>query len=198
VLRLDNAWNAAYRNYDRAPLENILADDFTALTPSGEQITKASFMVNPSETARSATFSEQAVHVFGKTAITRGRLELDLLPLRQKILNELDDLYPSLSRRPIGGLLGGRGHGSYRGVVMIMATITGDGRITHFSTGHRNLLQLKGLGVCCGASRLLSIEVSEMQEALSACVDPQSVSCRKVPSTKVTSCRKVPTIVTLS
>lgn len=35
-------------------------------------------MVNPSEMARSVTFSEQAVHVFGETAITRGRLQLDL------------------------------------------------------------------------------------------------------------------------
>ena len=78
VLRLDNAWNEAYQRHDRAPLESILADDFTALTPSGELITKASLMVNPSEIARSVTFSEQAVHVFGKTAITRGRLQLDL------------------------------------------------------------------------------------------------------------------------
>jgi ketosteroid isomerase-like protein len=64
VLRLDNAWNGAYQRHDRAPLESIL--------------TKASLMVNPSEIARSVTFSEQAVHVFGKTAITRGRLQLDL------------------------------------------------------------------------------------------------------------------------
>jgi ketosteroid isomerase-like protein len=78
VLRLDNAWNGAYQHHDRAPLESILADDFTALTPSDEPITKASLMVNPSEIARSVTFSEQAVHVFGKTAITRGRLQLDL------------------------------------------------------------------------------------------------------------------------
>src|SRR5277367_4135021 len=78
VFRLDNAWNGAYRRHDRAPLESILADDFTALTPSGEPITKASLMVNPSEIARSVTFSEQAVHVFGKTAKTRGRLQLDL------------------------------------------------------------------------------------------------------------------------
>lgn len=78
VLRLDNAWNEAYRRHDRAALESILADDFTALTPSGEPITKVSIMVNPTETARSVTFCEQAVRVFGKTAISRGRLQLDL------------------------------------------------------------------------------------------------------------------------
>jgi len=42
VLRLDDAWNEAYQCHDRAPLESILADDFTALTPSGEPITKVS------------------------------------------------------------------------------------------------------------------------------------------------------------
>jgi ketosteroid isomerase-like protein len=78
VLRLDNGWNEAYRRHDRAWLQDILADDFMALTPSGEPITKASLMVNPSETARSVTFSEQAVHVFGEAAITRGRLQLEL------------------------------------------------------------------------------------------------------------------------
>lgn len=29
VLRLDSAWNEAYRRHERAPLESILADDFT-------------------------------------------------------------------------------------------------------------------------------------------------------------------------
>jgi ketosteroid isomerase-like protein len=77
VLCLDDAWNEAYRRHDRAPLDSILADDFTALTLSGEPITKASLKVNPSETTRSVTFSEQAVHVFGNTAITRGRLQLN-------------------------------------------------------------------------------------------------------------------------
>jgi hypothetical protein len=40
--------------------------------------TQTSLMVNPSEIARSVAFSEQAVHVFGKTAMTRGRLHLYL------------------------------------------------------------------------------------------------------------------------
>ncbi|HXZ68102.1 MAG TPA: nuclear transport factor 2 family protein [Alphaproteobacteria bacterium] len=77
ILRLDTAWNEAYLQNDRARLANILADDFSALAPSGEAITKASLMINPPP-ARSASFSEQSVMIFGATAISRGRLQLDL------------------------------------------------------------------------------------------------------------------------
>ena len=79
VLRLDNEWNDAYRRADRAQLADILADDFTGLTASGEPITKAALMVNPpGARAGSATFSEQFVCVFGDAAISRGRLQLEL------------------------------------------------------------------------------------------------------------------------
>jgi hypothetical protein len=78
VLRLDNAWNEAYRRHTRKELESVLADDFLALTPSGDSITKALLVVNPSETASSVVFSEQAAHVFGDTAVTCGRLQLEL------------------------------------------------------------------------------------------------------------------------
>lgn len=78
ILRLDNAWNEAYLRNDRAPLTYILADDFAAITPSGDPITKVSLMVNPPRPAKSAIFSEQAVRVFGDTAISRGRLQLEL------------------------------------------------------------------------------------------------------------------------
>ena len=77
ILRLDSAWNEAYLQNDRARLSDILADDFSALTASGEVITKASLMINPPP-ARSALFSEQFVMVFGLTGISRGRLQLDL------------------------------------------------------------------------------------------------------------------------
>lgn len=78
VLRLDGAWNLAYERQSRAPLAAILADDFTGFMPSGETITKTALMVDPPERARSVTFSEQSVHIFGETAISRGRLELEL------------------------------------------------------------------------------------------------------------------------
>jgi ketosteroid isomerase-like protein len=78
VLRLDEAWNEAYRQYDRSPLAGILSDDFAALTASGDPVTKASLMVNPPGLARSVTFSDQEVRVFGDTAFSRGRLRLEL------------------------------------------------------------------------------------------------------------------------
>ena len=78
VLRLDTAWNDAYRRHDRLPLADILAEDFSAATPSGELVSKASLMVNPPGVAISVTFSEQSVRLFGDTAVTRGRLQLAL------------------------------------------------------------------------------------------------------------------------
>jgi ketosteroid isomerase-like protein len=78
VFRLDDAWNEAYRNHNREQLENVLADDFLALTPGGEPVTKALLLVNPLQIARFMAFSEQAAQVFGNTAVTRGRLQLEL------------------------------------------------------------------------------------------------------------------------
>jgi ketosteroid isomerase-like protein len=77
VRCLDNAWNDAYLHNDRAPLANILADDFTAVLPSGAAFSKTDLMINPPP-ATSATFTEQSVHVFGSTAVSRGRLQLKL------------------------------------------------------------------------------------------------------------------------
>jgi ketosteroid isomerase-like protein len=77
ILRLDSEWNEAYRRADRSPLADILADDFTGLTPLNEPITKALLMINPpGGRSGMATFSEQYVRVFGDTGISRGRLQL--------------------------------------------------------------------------------------------------------------------------
>ena len=79
ILRLDNEWNEAYRRRDRSPLAHILADDFTGLTALGEPITKALLMINPSaDMVKSVTLSEQYVHVFGGTGVSRGRLQIEL------------------------------------------------------------------------------------------------------------------------
>ena len=77
VLRLDSAWNGAYVRNDRSPLADILADDFAAIMPSGDAVSKAALMVNPPP-ALSAAFSEQSVQMFGDTAVSRGRLMLEL------------------------------------------------------------------------------------------------------------------------
>ncbi|HVN02472.1 MAG TPA: nuclear transport factor 2 family protein [Caulobacteraceae bacterium] len=78
VTRLDEAWNEAYRRHDRARLATVLAEDFTALTASGAPVTRPTLMVDPPETARSLTFSDRSVCVFGAAAISRGRLRLEL------------------------------------------------------------------------------------------------------------------------
>jgi ketosteroid isomerase-like protein len=78
VLRLDSAWNDAYRRHDRSSLDQVLADDFTAIGPTGEVVTKASLMVDPPVRAKSVTFSEQSAFVFGDTGVSWGRLELQL------------------------------------------------------------------------------------------------------------------------
>jgi ketosteroid isomerase-like protein len=78
VLRLDKAWNLAYERHQRAELADILAEDFIGFIPSGEPINKAALMVNPPERAKSVTFTEQSVHIFGETAVSRGRLQLEL------------------------------------------------------------------------------------------------------------------------
>jgi ketosteroid isomerase-like protein len=78
VLKLDEAWNEAYRQHDRSPLAMILADDFNGATALGEPITKAALMVNPPGRALSVIFSDREVRVFGNAAITRGRLRLEL------------------------------------------------------------------------------------------------------------------------
>ena len=84
ILRLDNAWNDAYVRRNRAPLAEILADDLTGLTPSGEPITKALLMGGDPGTGvvKLVSFSEQDVRVFGDTAVSRGRLELAVDDLR--------------------------------------------------------------------------------------------------------------------
>lgn len=55
VLKLDEAWNEAYRQHDHSGLAAVLADDFTALTAVGEPVTKASLMVHPPGRAQSVT-----------------------------------------------------------------------------------------------------------------------------------------------
>ena len=77
MRRLDSAWNDAYLRNDRSALADILADDFAAVMPSGEPVSKAALMGTPPP-AVSARFSGQAVLVFGDTAVSRGRLQLEL------------------------------------------------------------------------------------------------------------------------
>jgi ketosteroid isomerase-like protein len=78
ILRLDNAWNEAYRRRDRSPLMDILADDFAAVDAAGGPVSKAALMIDPPGDVQSLSFSEQSAAVFGATAISRGRLQLEV------------------------------------------------------------------------------------------------------------------------
>jgi ketosteroid isomerase-like protein len=75
VRDLDRAWNAAYVRNDRSQFSHILADDFVATTWDGKMISKAELM-SGGEPAL-VTFSEFAIHTFGPTAITRGRIRVE-------------------------------------------------------------------------------------------------------------------------
>jgi ketosteroid isomerase-like protein len=81
ILRLDNTWNEAYIRRNRSPLSEILADDFTFVTPFGEPVTKALLMSGDSGTGnvKSISFTEQDVRVLGDTAISRGRLTFEFV-----------------------------------------------------------------------------------------------------------------------
>ena len=77
VWRLDSAWNAAYERNDRAPLAEILADDFAAVLPTGDLIPKSALQVDPAP-PKAVAFSERSLRMFGDAAICLGRLQLDL------------------------------------------------------------------------------------------------------------------------
>jgi len=89
---LDKAWNEAYVRRERAPLSEILADDFRGLTPSctdheryaDDQSSRRDCEVNFVQRTRGARFR--------KHAISRGRLrlEMDVLHIDQRFLRVFD------------------------------------------------------------------------------------------------------------
>jgi len=75
VRDLDHAWNKAYSRHDRSALTVVLADDFIATTRDGRTATKAQLMVDGGSGV--VTFSDFALHLFGPTAVTRGRIRVE-------------------------------------------------------------------------------------------------------------------------
>jgi ketosteroid isomerase-like protein len=76
VTQLDQAWNQAYVAGDRSPLQDILSDDFVAVAPTGEQVSKSQLMQPPAEAALEVRFSEFWLRCWGATAATRGRIHV--------------------------------------------------------------------------------------------------------------------------
>ncbi|AWN22534.1 nuclear transport factor 2 family protein [Deinococcus irradiatisoli] len=78
VLKLDEAWNAAYQARDPEALAPLLADDWSGFFPDGLMVGKAELLAGmltnpPAQLA----FERQAAQLYGDTAITRGGLSAD-------------------------------------------------------------------------------------------------------------------------
>jgi hypothetical protein len=78
VRRLDQSWNDAYVRNDRSAFQQILADDFCGTMADGRPISKADLM-RPTPAALRLTFSESGIKMFSPTAVTRGRVLIELL-----------------------------------------------------------------------------------------------------------------------
>jgi len=77
VERLDDAWNRAYEQNRREALGSILADEFEA-SDAGFRLILKSQLMEPATLPRRIRFIERSIGVFGATAVTRGRLQLEL------------------------------------------------------------------------------------------------------------------------
>jgi ketosteroid isomerase-like protein len=76
VTQLDQAWNRAYVDGDRSALQDILSDDFVAVAPTGQHVSKSQLMQPPPEAALEVCFSEFWVRCWGATAATCGRIHV--------------------------------------------------------------------------------------------------------------------------
>ena len=78
VTSLDRAWNDAYRTRQRERLREVLAEDWLGVFPSGETLTREQLIGAgaPANAEVEQTFSEFSLHLFGDTALTRGRVEV--------------------------------------------------------------------------------------------------------------------------
>ena len=75
VRQLDNLWNEGYQHRDTSILSSVLADDWVAFTPDNKVVTKKQLLeAVPTNPEARLEFDEFDVHVFGDTAITKGRL----------------------------------------------------------------------------------------------------------------------------
>jgi ketosteroid isomerase-like protein len=75
IKHLDTLWNEGYQRKDISILLKVLAEDWIAFTPDKQLITRKQLLeAVPSNPAARLEFDEFSVHVFGDTAITKGRL----------------------------------------------------------------------------------------------------------------------------
>jgi ketosteroid isomerase-like protein len=75
VMQLDTLWNEGYKRKDISILLKVLAEDWIAFTPDNKVVTRAQLLeAVPSNPEARLEFDEFAIHVFGNTAVTKGRL----------------------------------------------------------------------------------------------------------------------------
>jgi ketosteroid isomerase-like protein len=75
VKHLDVLWNEGYQRKDISILSKVLAEDWLAFTPDNQIMTRAQLLeAVPSNPEARLEFDEFGIHVFGDTAITKGRL----------------------------------------------------------------------------------------------------------------------------
>ena len=80
LIKLNQAWHDAYQKRQRDTLREILSEDFVAFFPDGKTVNRATLIAaeEPPELEIASEFSEPTLHVFGDTAITCGRVDLDV------------------------------------------------------------------------------------------------------------------------
>lgn len=80
LAQLDAAWNSAYSERRRHKLRDVLSEDFLAFFPDGASLEREALIAAeaPPEATLESSFSEFSLHVFGNTAVTRGRVEVSV------------------------------------------------------------------------------------------------------------------------
>lgn len=75
ITQLDNLWNEGYQRKDISILLKVLAEDWIAFTPDNNVVTREQLLeAVPTNPEARLEFDEFDIHVFGNTAITKGRL----------------------------------------------------------------------------------------------------------------------------
>ena len=79
IRSMEEKWPAAAIKKDTAPLEEMLADDYTLTTPQGQVIGKSGFIDRVKDgtfVIDSADYSDIKVRVYADAAVVTGRLKL--------------------------------------------------------------------------------------------------------------------------
>jgi len=76
VRELDDRWNNVYKQNERAPFAEILADDLRVTFADGTSKLGKAKMMEPTPGGRTVEFSERGFELHGTTAITRGRIRV--------------------------------------------------------------------------------------------------------------------------